>query len=131
MSIRGNSTVTGTGVTFYITNGGDLTINGNTNVQLSAPTSGSYEGILFYQDSNDTSTATINGTSSSFFQGALYFPKASLDFGGTGTTFNSGAAYTLIVSGALNVSGNATIDINSDFSGLTDGSPIHSTVLVE
>jgi hypothetical protein len=131
MSIRGNSTVTGTGVTFYITNGGSVTIHGTTHVQFSAPTSGSYEGILFYQDPNDTSTATINGTSSSFFQGALYFPKASLDFGGNGTTFNSDAAYTVIVSAALAVSGNATISINSDFSGLTDGSPIRSTVLVE
>jgi hypothetical protein len=131
MTISGNSTVTGTGVTFYITNGGDLTINGNTNVQLSAPTSGSYEGILFYQDPNDTSSARINGTNNSFFQGALYFPNALLDFGGTGSTFNSDAAYTLIVSGALRISGGATISINSDFSGLVDGNPIHSSVLVE
>jgi hypothetical protein len=135
MTISGSATVTGTGVTFYITNGGgvsiDRTSKGTPNVQFSAPTSGSYEGILFYQDSNDTSSAKINGTSSSFFQGALYFPKALLDFGGPGMSFNSDAAYTVIVSRALNVSGNATININSDFSGLPDGSPIHSTVLVE
>jgi hypothetical protein len=131
MTITGNSTVTGTGVTFYITNGGSVTINGTTNVQFTAPNSGTYAGILFYQDPNDTSAAKINGTSSSVFQGALYFPKASLDFSGTGTTFNSGAAYTVIVSDALTVSGTATVDINSDFSGLTGGSPIHTTVLVE
>ena len=131
MTINGNSTVTGTGVTFYITNGGSVTINGTTNVQFSAPNSGTYAGILFYQDPNDTSTAKINGTSSSVFQGALYFPKASLDFSGTGTTFNSGAAYTVIVSDALTISGTATVNINSDFSGLTGGSPIHTTVLVE
>jgi hypothetical protein len=35
------------------------------------------------------------------------------------------------VSRALNVSGSATININSDYSGLADGSPIHSTVLVD
>jgi hypothetical protein len=131
MKINGNATVTGTGVTFYITNGGSLTINGTATVQLSAPNSGSFAGILFYQDPNDTSSAKINGTSSSIFQGALYFPKASLDFRGTGTTFNSDAAYTVIVSEALTLSGNATVNINSDFSGLAGGSPIHSTVLVE
>lgn len=131
LTINGNSTVSGSGVTFYITNGGSVTINGTTNVQFTAPTSGTYEGILFYQDQNDTSPAKINGTSSSVFQGALYFPKATLDFSGTGTTFNSGAAYTVIVSDALTVSGTATVNINSDFSGLPDGSPVHTTVLVE
>jgi hypothetical protein len=131
LTINGDATVTGTGVTFYITNGGSVTINGTTNVKFSAPTSGSYEGILFYQDRNDTSPAKINGTSSSSFQGALYFPNALLDFGGTDATFNSSADYTVIVSRALNVSGTAAININSDFSGLADGSPIHSTVLVE
>lgn len=131
MTINGNSTVTGTDVTFYITGGGSVTINGTTNVQFKAPTTGTYAGILFYQDPNDTSSAKINGTSSSIFQGALYFPSASLDFSGTGTTFNSGAAYTVIVSDALVVNGTATVDINSDFSSLPGGSPIHTTVLVE
>jgi hypothetical protein len=131
MTINGNSTVTGTGVTFYVTNGGSVTINGTTNVQFTAPTTGTYAGILFYQDPNDTSTAKINGTSSSVFQGALYFPKASLNFSGTGTTFNSGAAYTVIVSDALVVDGTATVNINSDFSSLPGGTPIHTTVLVE
>jgi hypothetical protein len=140
MTINGTANVAGTGVTFYITNNGSVTINGTGNVTLSAPDTGTYAGILFYQDPNDSSSAKINGTSGSYFQGALYFPKALLDFGGTagGTasscpagTFNCGALYTVIVSDALTVSGTATVDINSDFSGLPLGNPIFTSTLVE
>jgi Flp pilus assembly protein TadG len=142
MTINGNANVTGTGVTFYITNSGSVTINGTGNVQLSAPTTGAYAGILLYQDPSDTSAAKINGTSTSFFQGSLYFPKASLDISGTSGTgtcpngtisngFNGCAAYTLIVSDALKVSGNATVTINSDYSSLPGGDPVMNAVLVE
>jgi hypothetical protein len=133
LTINGNANVTGTGVTFYITNGGSVQINGTGTVTFYAPTTDPYAGILFYQDPNDTSAATINGTSSSIFQGALYFPSASLDFSGTAgsTSFNSGAAYTIIVSDALVVNGTATVNINGDFSSLPGGSPVHTTVLVE
>jgi hypothetical protein len=133
LTINGNANVTAHDVTFYITNGGSARINGTGTVQFFAPTTGTYAGILFYQDPNDASAATINGTSSSIFQGALYFPSASLDFSGTAgsTSFNSGAAYTIIVSDALVVNGTATVNINSDFSSLPGGSPIHTTVLVE
>ena len=142
LTINGNANVTGTGVTFYITNGGSVTINGTGSVQLTAPTTGTYAGILFYQDPSDTSAAKVNGTSTSFFQGSLYFPKASLDFSGTATTgvcpngttangFNGCAAYTIIVSDALTVSGNTTVNINSDYSSLPGGNPIKNAVLVE
>jgi Putative Flp pilus-assembly TadE/G-like len=133
MTINGNANVTATGVTFYITNGGSVTINGTGTVTFSAPTTGTYAGILFYQDPSDSSKATINGTSTSSFTGALYFPKASLDFSGTAgsTSFNSGASYTVIVSDALTVSGTATVNINSDFSSLPGGNPIYTSTLVE
>lgn len=133
LTINGNANVNATGVTFYITNGGSVQINGTGNVVMVAPTSGTYAGILFDQDLNDSSAATINGTSGSSFQGALYFPSASLDFSGTSgtTSFNSGAAYTIIVSDALVVNGTATVNINSNFSSLPGGSPIQSIVLVE
>ena len=48
LTIGANATVTGTGgVTFYFTNGATITVNGTPSVQLSAPNSGNYAGILF------------------------------------------------------------------------------------
>ena len=59
-------------------------MNGGANLNLTAPDSGNYAGILFYQDRRATSglTAKINGNSGSTIQGALYFPKASLTYTG-------------------------------------------------
>jgi len=132
LSITGNENVSGDGVTFYVAGGG-VDVHGGGSVTLSAPTTGTYAGILFYQSPSDTTAATINGNSTSYFEGALYFPKAALDFSGTSgsTSFNSGADYTVIVSAALTVSGNATVNLHSDFSSLPSGSPIQTTVLVE
>jgi hypothetical protein len=85
-----------------------------------APNSGTYEGLLFYQDPSNTSQATINGNDNSFFQGAVYMPSADVDFSGT-ATFNTGAKYTMIVSDQVLVSGGAYVNLASDFSGLSGG----------
>ena len=86
--------VTGTGVTFILSSStaatspssiGQVTINGGATMQLSAPTSGTYAGVLFYQDRRapNIDGNRINGNSSSFFQGAFYFPSQGMDFNGT------------------------------------------------
>jgi hypothetical protein len=109
------------GVTFYMAGSGSVNIAGGATSELTAPNSGTYEGILFYQDPTDTATASIEGNANSFYQGALYFPTARLVFGGTSGTFNSGAAYTFLIANYTTVDGTATIDINSDVSGLSGG----------
>ena len=64
---------------------GDVDLNGNATINMTAPDTGTYSGILFYQDRRATSDndIKINGNSSSKFQGAFYFPKADLTFNGT------------------------------------------------
>jgi hypothetical protein len=121
------------GVTFYITNNGNVNIKGSATVQLSAPNSGTYAGILFYQDPNDTAAASLDGTSASYFQGSLYFPSAALNFGGTSSSFNnSQAKYTIIVAYDLTVGGTSKVYINADYSGLPGGTTIiKNAVLVE
>jgi Flp pilus assembly protein TadG len=64
---------------------GDVDLNGNATINMTAPDSGTFKGILFYQDRRAASDndIKINGNSSSKFQGAFYFPKADLTFNGT------------------------------------------------
>jgi len=64
---------------------GDVDLNGNATINMTAPDSGNFSGILFYQDRRATSDndIKINGNSSSIFRGAFYFPKADLTFNGT------------------------------------------------
>lgn len=110
----------GDGVTFYLTGGASVTVNGGATTQMYAPNTGTYEGLLFYQEAADTQQATINGNNNSFFQGAVYMPTADVDFSGT-ATFNTGAKYTIIVSDQLLVSGGAYVNLNSNLSGLAGG----------
>jgi hypothetical protein len=132
MVISANTTMTGTGTTFYDTTGtggyGGITLNGNTTANLSAPTSGPLTGILFFQDRSVPSSgasSTITGNSGSTFDGALYFPTTTVSFGGN----SSVNGYSIVVADKLTVSGNSSI--GSNYSSLTGGSPIKGTVLAE
>jgi hypothetical protein len=130
VSLNGKGTVTGTGVTIYLTgNAGSVAINtaptANETLQLRAPTTSALAGILFYQDPGNTQTANIDGKGTSRLQGALYFPGATLNLFNTGTL----AAYTLAVAKTLSLGG--TVNLGSNFSSLPGGSPIKNAVLVE
>jgi len=61
LSVDANTTMTGTGVTFYNTTGtggyGAISLSGNSQSNLSAPTSGPLVGILFFQDRSIPGTA--------------------------------------------------------------------------
>ena len=63
---------------------GSISLNGGATMNMTAPDSGAFAGILFYQDRRAASdnNETINGDSNSVFQGAFYFPKADLTFNG-------------------------------------------------
>jgi Flp pilus assembly protein TadG len=123
---NGNGTLSGSGVTFYIQSG-TVTLNGNNTLTFSAPTTGAYAGILFWQAASDSNVATLNGNNASKLEGILYFPGAQLNMNGN----NALATYTVIVASSLRMNGNNTVTLSADTSGLTDGSPIKNTVLVE
>jgi hypothetical protein len=127
INFNGSGTVSGTGVTFYLSGtGGAVTLNENQTFDLVAPTTGADAGILFFQDSGNTSAAIIDAAGGSTLQGAFYFPGASLlTINGGG----SGAAYMIFVAQSLEF--NTNITFPSDYSSLPSGSPIRDAVLVE
>lgn len=134
LSISGNSTMSGTGVTFYNTSGltayAPISLSGNETANLSAPTSGPMEGILFFQDRAvplGSAGSTIVGNSSSSFDGVLYFPTTALSYAGN----SSLSGYTTIVADKLSFSGNGSVTLGDNYSSLADGSPIKSTTLYE
>lgn len=113
----GGTTLYGTGVTIILTGTtpGSVSTNGNSTIQLSAPTSTTspYYKMLFIQASNATlnNDNTINGNATSSFDGAFYFPSGQVSFTGS-----SGAAtkcamvvgYTLVFTGNTNLQNNTT-----------------------
>jgi len=129
---NGTPTIQGTGVMFYFTNGATWNCSGNDTVNLSAPTSGPYEGILLYQNpacNTSSCDPTIGGNVGSSFQGALYFPKSQVVFfGNAGTSFG----VALVVAGSVALSGNPLVNLTGT-AGLPPGVnlPIYNSTLVE
>jgi len=123
----GSGTIAGgDGVTFYLAGSGYAYIQNGATLNLSAPTSGPYNGILFYQDRADTHAALIEGGSNSSLQGILYFPSAALEIGnGTTTT-----AYTPIVAQSLTMQGGSNLT-DADYASVNASDPLQSPRLVE
>ena len=128
LQLTGGCTVTGAGVVFYNTAGGGysygaISFSGGTRDILSAPTTGTYAGILFYQDRSISSPAasSFSGGAAALLNGTLYFPTSALSYsGGTGT------AYTILISKTISFSGGAML--NNDYSSLPGGPPIKGSV---
>ena len=90
---------------------GTASIGSNANVNLTAPTSGSTQGIVMYGDRNmPVGTAfSLTGGSTQTFSGALYLPKAALSYsGGNGTT----TSCTKIIANTVTLTGNSNVRVN-------------------
>ena len=122
---QGTPGITGTGVMFYFTNGATFNCPGNDAINLSAPTSGTYAGILFYQDLTDTNGPSFGGNTGSSYAGALYFPSSQVTFSGSAGAINVGivVANAVALSGTVNLQGLAGLGPAAN--------PIKNAVLVE
>lgn len=122
----GGITLIGTGVTIILTGStpGGVLPNGNSTIQLSAQTSGTYAHMLFIQAPGATTQSTINGTASSYFDGAMYFPSTNVTFQG-----NAGASTqcAMVVADTATFSGNTNLQ-----NSLTrpDGTPCQNDTTV-
>jgi Flp pilus assembly protein TadG len=100
LSTQGNSTLSGNGVMLYVLNGG--TINANSTMNISAPTSGPYAGIaLWFGDSSGVSYAGGNGAG---FSGAIYAPTSNVNWSGNQA---SNSTCTRLIAASIDLSGGA------------------------
>ncbi len=93
MTLASNiSPITGNNVTFYNSgNGtsypyGGISLSGGGVSTLSAPTTGTYAGMLVMQNPLNTQDATVLGNANSTLAGNFYFPKNNVNLGGTSST---------------------------------------------
>ena len=106
--VNGGDTISGTGITWYFSSG-SLTMNGSSSADLVAPTTGTYAGILIYQNPSDTSGIILNGQSNSIWQGSVYAPGASLTINGGGNA----AAYTIVDTASMTINGGVDFNYGS------------------
>jgi hypothetical protein len=127
ISCSGTPAITGTGVTFYFTGSATFNCQGNDLITLSAPTTGTYAGILMYQDPADTTGPSLGGNTGSFYTGVLYFPSSRVTFFGNST----GTSVGIVIADSFAMSGHPTVNLQ----GLTGITPptsfVKNAILVE
>ena len=127
-----NSTITGTGVMFYNTYNGTysyagISISANSNVSIKAPTTGTYAGILFFEDRSAPATSdNYGGGGTATYEGVIYAKNAAITMDGNSSIT---ANYTLIIADTISLIGAS--GINNNYSALPNGSPIQKTVVIE
>lgn len=124
-STTGSLSITGSGVTIYMLSG-SFTLGGTGAITLSAPTStqnSTYENILFYQPSSNTSAIDLGGTGAGTFKGIIDAPGADFTLHGT----SGGSLSVDLIVKTLTIKGTPIINA---YVPLTGG-PLTNVSLVE
>ena len=125
--IATGGTITGSGVTIVLTgtSPGQISMNGNAVLQLSAPSADPddpYYKLLMIQSTNATNSTTpntINGGATSMFDGTVYFPKQEVKFSGSSAATTKCA---MVVARRVSFEGNS--NIQNDTTGCTASSKV-------
>lgn len=133
LKINANAVVTCaspcTGVTIFMAGSSSISINGNATVNLSAPTSGTYSGVLFYGDRTGSgASSTFNGTAASSLTGAIYMPTQQVSYLGN---FSGQSGCTQVVADTILWSGNSSINQNCSSLGMKDIPAAQAVAIVE
>ncbi len=128
INVGSNANITGSGVTIYVGNGVNVSMNSNGYVNLSAPTSGVYAGVLFFGARDGTGSVSMNGTASSSLTGAIYFPNQDLSYNGN---FSGDSGCMRVVAKTVSWSGNASIAQDCSAFGIANIPSQKNVTLVE
>jgi Flp pilus assembly protein TadG len=115
LTVNGQATLSGTGVTLVFTssggNYGDAVINGGAVVNLTAPTTGPTAGIVIFGDrAMPTGTQfRFNGGATQSFGGAVYVPKGKLEYSGGSA---SSSSCTQLIANTVKFTGNSDVALN-------------------
>jgi len=113
VNLGGNGFLKGDGVTIFLMEDAEFTINGNEVVQLSPPDTGPYAGISIYQEMSNDNTLSINGTSGSFVDGFIYAPGAHVFYAGNAAASADGECLR-IVGNTIEFTGNSRYAANCE-----------------
>lgn len=80
--VNSGSVMQGTGVTIYFPDSSSsIQFNGNVTLRLSAPVTGDYAGLLFFEPANlSKSSLVFNSTNDSVINGLMYLPSRNVTF---------------------------------------------------
>ncbi|HEY8616628.1 pilus assembly protein TadG-related protein [Phenylobacterium sp.] len=112
-----NAVIRGTGVTIFLEGNARVRMNGGAHLTLSAPTSGTYAGILFFGDRDNSQNAenVFNGDATSNLTGDLYFPSQAVAYQGS---YSGAGGCTHIIANTVSWSGNASLQMDCSARGM-------------
>jgi len=115
LKIANKEPVTGNGVTFYLYGDAYLDMAGQSVLDLSAPKSGPYAGMLFisHPDAGGGKKFQITGQATTKLVGVSYFPNQVLDIGGNGE-FGANSKFMGLVADTIQLRGNGRLKFNLD-----------------
>lgn len=117
LRVQAQSQAIGTGVTFIFSGqGAGFEVKGGGQMDLKAPTSGTYAGFLFVDDRNNRPEAsvTLTGGGSIKMQGILYMPTRAVNIGGNGQ-MNQSSNFFAMVADRYSLGGTGDLYMKTDY----------------
>lgn len=109
--------ITGEGVTIFLGNGVGTRFNGTATINLSAPTAGTYSGLLFFADrAGARQSHLFNGGAASSLTGAIYMAGQDVEYAGN---FTGDDGCMQIVARTINWSGRGQIAADCTARGMS------------
>ncbi|MGE5268123.1 MAG: pilus assembly protein TadG-related protein [Thiohalocapsa sp.] len=120
----GTITSQGAGVTIVLTSAtksswSTINLSGNSNIDLTAQSSGTFSGLVVYADRRMPFSSTamaLGGGSNQKFAGDMYFPSTGITFGGNATS----TTCARLIAYSITLSGNSTFQSSCSGLGTAD-----------
>jgi Flp pilus assembly protein TadG len=104
ISLKGSDApLTGTGVMIYLASGG-ISLKGGSTIDISAPTTGAYAGMSYFEARTNSSPVELRGGSGQTDSGTLYFPAGDVTLQGTPNSYG-----TQLIANTLTIAGDGQI----------------------
>lgn len=104
-----NEVITAQNISFILDGSTDISFNGNSTLQLSAPKTGPLKNMLFTGVQDDGVSNKINGNNGSEFDGTIHLPTSHIEFTG-----NSSATCTSLIGQTITFTGSAEMNCSND-----------------
>ncbi|MHC5544438.1 hypothetical protein ACYOEI_39925, partial [Singulisphaera rosea] len=128
-TIANGVTLSGSGVMIYVDNGGgQFNFQGGGVINMSAPTSGPYAGIVMFQDPSSTKNISIANGSTTTITGTVYAAGATVSIAGGAQNSQYGSQ---LIAKNLNLSNNANISLKTNSTQIATRLGTASIAIVE
>ena len=128
LSVKSNATLSGNDVTLYLTgSGATIEVKADSTISLTAPSTGTYAGVLMFEDRNAPlhQTHKFESRNAPNLLGTIYLSRGDLQVGVKGSGGSGGvavgatSAWTIIVARTLSVTDNQTLQLNTNYGATT------------